>query len=265
MTASELSTRWALEARREQVRHSTTEEVFRTVLAYVNLAGAQSTVDLLEESAARQANLAKLTEQQVTAGEIPAMELNRIRARAAAVNTSLKNARATLVAARVGLAQSIGAGATVLDAMPRAADRLAVERLPVGAINDLVRIAIVRRNDLRALNGAARDGRPGAGAHADPKRLFDDCFGGLQNTREPALLFLSRRGTAVKRLRARRRKNRRCGSRRARLHALIGRWDRSSGPVQDRLATTQRGRAAQTRAVRSGHRGCDSKARPAKP
>ena len=191
VTASELSTRWALEARREQVRYATTEEVFRTVLAYVNLAGAQSTVDLLEESAARQANLAKLTEQQVTAGDVPAMELNRVRARAAAVNTSLKNARATLVAARVGLAQSIGAGATVLDAMPRAADRLAVERLPVGAINDLVRIAIVRRNDLRALERVRRaTAALDAGAHADLKRLFDvTVSGGLQNTYESPLFY----------------------------------------------------------------------------
>ncbi|MGH9160480.1 MAG: hypothetical protein ACRD2X_10925, partial [Vicinamibacteraceae bacterium] len=70
-------------ARQEQLRHTVAEEVYRSLLAYLTLVAAQENVRLLEDSAYRQAGYVTLTEQLVTAEELPKIDLARAQARAA--------------------------------------------------------------------------------------------------------------------------------------------------------------------------------------
>jgi outer membrane protein TolC len=188
VAAPERAARFGVDAQREDLRHAATEEVYRTVLAYLALAAAQETVTLLEESAARQAAIVELTRQRVDAGEIPQMERNRGEARAAAVTAALLGARSRLVTSRVGLAQSIGADGVSVGEMPSAADRLVVVPASIGGVADLVQIANDRRHDTLALNqirlaSSALD----AGVRSDLKRRVDfSVSGGFRNTYESA-------------------------------------------------------------------------------
>jgi outer membrane protein TolC len=184
VAAAERAARFGVDAQREDLRHAATEEVYRTVLAYVALAGAQQEVALLGESSARQAAIVQMTRQRVEAGETPQMDLNWAEARAAAVQASLLGARSRLVTARVGLVQSIGATAEAVGAMPRAADPIEVTPLSTAGVPDLFQIAETRRHDTKALSqfllaSSAID----AGARADLRRTVDLAInGGIRNT-----------------------------------------------------------------------------------
>jgi outer membrane protein TolC len=186
LAAPERAAWFGVNAQRERARHVATEEVYRTVLAYLALAASQDTVALLEESSARQAAIVDLTRQRVAAGELPQMERNWAEARAAAVKASLLGARSTLAASRVGLAQRIGADGVSVAEMPTAADRLVVAPARIGQVADLVRVAGDSRRDTLALNqlrlaSAALD----AGARSELGRRVDlSVSGGIRNSYE---------------------------------------------------------------------------------
>ncbi len=189
VTAPERAARFAAEAGRERVRAVAAEEAFRTVLAYLALTAAEDTVALLEESAARQVSLADIAKRRVDAGEIPTMELNRARARAAAVGAALNGARSDLASARVGLVQSLGVDTAGVFVKPVAAERPPAGRAVIAPLPDLVRTALAERRDTRALDrlrlaSSALD----EGARADLRRRVDLSFSaGLKNTYESQL------------------------------------------------------------------------------
>ncbi len=189
VAAPERAARYAIDGRREQLRATASEEVFRTVLAYLTLTAAQESVALLEESNARQAGLTDLAKRRVDAGEIPVMELARARARAASVTASLSEARSNLSTARAGLVQSLGTDSGGLDSMPLAAGKLPEGRAALAPFDELNRRALEARRDLRALNqlrlaSAALD----AGARGNLKRRLDlSLTAGLKNTYESQL------------------------------------------------------------------------------
>ena len=92
----------------EQFRHDVSEEVFRTVLSYLNLVAAQETVSQLEASEVRQQQILNLSQARVTAGELAQADVARVQASGAGVGGSLAQARSALVSARVALAEQIG-------------------------------------------------------------------------------------------------------------------------------------------------------------
>jgi outer membrane protein TolC len=187
--AAERSARFTLNARTEQARHTVTEEVYRTLLAYLNLVGAQENLRLLEESAARQRSLMDLTDQRIKGGETPQIEGSRVRARASTVNASVQTARAALAEARFSLAEAAGLEAGSLAEAPAASDRFAEPRLDPGALADLLKSAADQRHDVRALDFARQASAAlTAGARSDLKRRFDlSLKTGLANNYESEL------------------------------------------------------------------------------
>ncbi len=178
-------------ARGDSMRFTATSEVFRTVLAYLNLAGAQESVRSLEESATRQDRIAQLTRQLVEAGDLPAVEQGRAQARAASVATALAQARGSLVDARVSLADAMGVDVATLANAPLAADGFMTGLANVPDAASLMQAAASSRLDLRALGNlqkAARVLNEGAWANVRPR--FDVTVdGGMGNFYENQLFF----------------------------------------------------------------------------
>jgi outer membrane protein TolC len=186
VAAPERSARAMLAARQEQLRHTVAEEVYRTVLAYLHLVAAQESVELLEESAARHERYVALVEQRVAGEELARIELDRARARSAAVASSLSAARGDLAAARVSLAEAAGLESATLAEAPLASESFAEIRQALPAIDDLLRIAAEERHDTRAL-AQARDASDALAraARSSLRRTFDLSFtGGLSNLYE---------------------------------------------------------------------------------
>jgi outer membrane protein TolC len=182
-SAPERAALLASEAQREETRFTLSEQVLQTVLAYWDLVAAHETVALLEQSAARQQRIAALTEQQVQAGDLPAMERDRARGRAAIVASQLAAARAALERARGGVARAIGADADVLAHAPVPVDRFPSTRPPVPPLPALLEQAAARRRDLRAL-ASLRDASAvlARAARVDLRRRVDlAVVGGLSN------------------------------------------------------------------------------------
>lgn len=187
--AAERSARFTLNARTEQARHTITSEVYRTLLAYLNLVAAQESLRLLEASAARQRSLMELTDQRIKGGETSQIEGSRVRARASTVNASVETARAAVSEARFSLAEAAGLEASSLAEAPAAAERFADPRLDPGALADLLRSAATNRHDVLALDFARQASAAlTAGARSDLKRRFDFSLKtGLANNYESEL------------------------------------------------------------------------------
>jgi outer membrane protein TolC len=184
--AQERSALFALNARREQLQHATAEEVLRTVLAYFDVIATQQTLDLALQSAGIVEKVQQLTEQQVNAGDLAAAELDRVKARAAAVNAIVSDARKALTEARIGLATNIGADGTGGIDQLRAADTFSAAIKPVPPVDTLVTQALVRRRDVRSTSELVKASDAlHAGARADLKRKFDlGVRGGMSNLYE---------------------------------------------------------------------------------
>jgi outer membrane protein TolC len=163
-----------LRGQREQVRHDVSEEVFRTVLSYLNLIAAQDTLALLEESAARQQRLLELSEQQVNSGDLARVELGRVQARAASVGASVAKARAAVQSARVALAEAIGVDVDSLAGAPIATETFAtVPAAATPAVVPLDRALAARRDARAAEERRSAAAALTAGAEADRKPRLD--------------------------------------------------------------------------------------------
>src|SRR5690606_1693473 len=123
--ANERAAARMVEAEREQFRHVVAEEVFRTVLAYLNVVAAEQTIAQFEASLARQQQILTLSEARVNAGDLAQADLARVRAASFAIESSLAQARAALVTSRVGLAEQMGIEITSLAGAPTASDDFA--------------------------------------------------------------------------------------------------------------------------------------------
>jgi outer membrane protein TolC len=170
-------------AEREQLRHIVSEEVFRTILAYVNLVTARETLRLLEQSTARNTQIQQLTQQRVTGGDLPGMEVGRVQARAARVAASAVEARVAVQEARVSLAESMGVSLITLDEAPLSVDSLTTVLTGTLDTQALLDSAHRGRYDVQA----AEERREAsailaAGARADERPMLDlTLTGGISN------------------------------------------------------------------------------------
>jgi outer membrane protein TolC len=181
--ASETAASRIAEGEREQFRHDVAEEVFRTVLSYLDLVAAQETVTRLEESTTRQQQILNLSQARVNAGDLAQADLARTRASVAGVAGSLAQARAALVSARVALAEQIGVRIDDLQGAPLAAQRFTDAIATVDDANRLIAQALTSRRDVRAAT-ARRDAAAAlaAGARANARPRLDlTLTGGLYN------------------------------------------------------------------------------------
>lgn len=191
--ASERAAQQIVAGEREQFRHNVAEEVFRTVLAYLNLVAAQQTVTELEASAARQQQILNLSEARVKAGELAQADLARVRASAAAVDGSLAQARAAVVTARVALAEQMGVRVEDLNDAPLAAADFASLSAADTDANALIARALAERRDLRAATSRREAAAAlAAGARANARPRFDlTLTGGIFNIEDsPFFKFL---------------------------------------------------------------------------
>ena len=191
--ATERSSQFMLEAGRNTLRHDATEQAFRTTLAYLNVVAAQDTIAAIQESATRQQRIVQLTQQGVDVGELPRVEVDRARARAAAVDSSLAAARAQLIAARVSLAETMGVDAGSLQNTPVASQAFTDARVTLPATDALITRALAERRDIRARqNNMSAAQTLAAGAQANLKRIFNmSVQGGLYNIyNSPVYYFL---------------------------------------------------------------------------
>lgn len=185
---------------RAQFRHDIAEEVFRTVLSYLDLVAAQETVRRFEESSARQQQIFDLSSARVNAGELAQADLARVQASAAGVEGALALAQADLVSARIALAEQIGVRVDDLDDAPLAAQDFVDAITTVEDVDRLIAMALASRHDVRAASArreAAVALAAGARANARP-RLDLTLTGGVFNLYDsPFFKFLPDEGGAI--------------------------------------------------------------------
>ncbi|TDI44385.1 MAG: TolC family protein [Acidobacteria bacterium] len=173
-SASERASEAGVAARRDRLRHLISAEVFRTTLSYFNLIAAWDTVLLLEESAERHRNLVEITEDLIEADEIPASQINRVRAQTAAVFESGAASRLALLDGRFGLADTIGLSVEKLVEAPLPSEGFTMAVSGEPSADVLIDLALEERRDARALSQAqdAQQFLTNA-ARADLKRRID--------------------------------------------------------------------------------------------
>ena len=172
--APERAAELGLNAERDRLRHTISEEVFRTTLSYISLVAAQDSLSLIEESARRQQRLLELTEQLVEAGEIARVELNRSEARVASILGVVASTRLSVLSARIALANMMGIDVKVVAEAPIASDRFTDELNNSFDVDDLVRTAVSSRRDLLAAKHFKEASQVLANAaRADLKRRLD--------------------------------------------------------------------------------------------
>jgi outer membrane protein TolC len=171
-TANERAAQLSLSAETDRLRHTISEETFRTATAYLNLIGAQESAKSFEESMARQIQIGQLTQRRIAAGDLPAVETARTQARANAVAASLSQARSTVVGARIALAEAMGVDADTIANAPLAAEGFAMTPKTLPALDALFATAAQSRLDARALGSlraAAKVLEEGALINAKPR------------------------------------------------------------------------------------------------
>ena len=172
--AQERAARFTLAARQEQQRQVATEEIYRTLLAYLRVIAAQENVRLVNESVTRTQTLLDSVGRLVGAGELARIESTRSQARAASVRASASSAQAELIDARMSLAEAMGLDAGGLAEAPEAADRFADVKTDTASVTALIAAALEARRDLAALDQARRASSEIArGARADTRRTYD--------------------------------------------------------------------------------------------
>jgi outer membrane protein TolC len=161
-------------AGRHDVRYNVAEEVFRTTLAYVNLAAAQENVRLIEESFARQQKLVELAKAQVDLGDLAAAEINRARAREARVASGVNQARAALLTARLSLADAMSVDVEEIGNAPLAAEGLPSTPVTLPGIDELIGRGLALRQDLQMYDQRrASSAELLTGARANLRHQFD--------------------------------------------------------------------------------------------
>ena len=173
-SASERASQAGVEARRDQLRHLISAEVFRTTLSYLNLIASLDAVLLLEESAERHRNLVEITEGLIEADEVPASAINRVQAQTAAVLESVASSRLALLDGRFGLADTIGLSVEKLAEAPLPSEGFTMAVSSEPNADALIDLALEERRDTRALS-QARDAQQflANAARADLKRRID--------------------------------------------------------------------------------------------
>jgi len=186
VAAQERASVFTVRAREEQGRQIATEEVYRTLLAYIRLIAAQENLKLAQASSERQKVLVGLTDQRVRGGEAARVEGFRAQARQAFVESSVAGAQAELVDARMSLAEAMGIDAATLGEAPAAADRFADVRVDQQTVAQLIASAMESRRDRLALDQARQASAAlAAGARDDTRRVYDLNFsGGLSQAYE---------------------------------------------------------------------------------
>ncbi len=171
VAAQERASVFTLRARQEQARQIATEEVYRTLLAYIRLIAAQENLKLAQASAERQKTMVSLIDLRVRGGEATRVEGSRAQARAAVVESSVSGAQAELVDARMSLAEAMGIDAASLGEAPAASDRFADVRVDQQTVATLIGAAMESRRDRLALDEARRaSAELAAGARADTRQ-----------------------------------------------------------------------------------------------
>jgi outer membrane protein TolC len=172
--ASERAARSLVAGEEEQLRHATSEEVFRTVLGYLDVIAAQQRVQTVEASLARQREILRLSQLRVNAGQIAGVELERVRAREATVLGQLARAQADLNSARVSLADTIGVTVDSIEAAPLPSEAFATATMAVPDTQKLIEQALALRRDTRAAS-ARREAAAALfeGAKTEARPLFD--------------------------------------------------------------------------------------------
>ena len=173
--AAERAAGHAIDAQRAQLRFTVASEVFRVVLAYLSLQANQATVRLLEESAARQAQLVLVTEARLRSGDVVRIEVDRVRARQARVASSLAGARANLVSAQIALVRAMGADLDPSAPAPSASDALSpAAARALTSVTAPLPPALAARQDLRSLDRLRLASQSLAdGAASDLKHTLD--------------------------------------------------------------------------------------------
>jgi outer membrane protein TolC len=172
--APERAARLAIEAQREQLRHTIATEAFRTVLAFLSLQANQQTLRFLEESSARQRALVELTDKRFQTGDVIRLDVDRARARAARVESSVNSARGSLVAAQYALAQAIGLDVERFGTAPTAADMRTPSAADTLEPEAAIDAALAARHDLRSAERLRQASQALAdGAAADLRNRLD--------------------------------------------------------------------------------------------
>jgi outer membrane protein TolC len=181
--AAERAAVLSLEAQRLLLRQRVAEEVYRVVLAYVNLVAAQESVRLLEQSVSRQQDLSTLTQNLLAVGEVTRADVDRADARRANVNASLIDRQLDLIAARASLVEVMGMEASDLTRGPVAVEAFAAPLPEPPATAQLMELARTQRLDPRALQGLEAASRTlAAAAVADLRYQLDLSITGGMST-----------------------------------------------------------------------------------
>ncbi len=170
---------FTLRAREEQARQISTEEVYRTLLAYIRLIAAQENLKLAQASAERQKVLVGLIDQRVRGGEAPRVEGFRAQARAAFVDSSVAGAQAR--ARRRAHEPGRGHGRRRRHARRSAgaADRFADVRSIQQTVGQLIASAMeARRDGWRSTRPAGRPPSSRPAPATTPAAVYDLNFSG---------------------------------------------------------------------------------------
>jgi outer membrane protein TolC len=181
--APEKAAQLSLQAQRLLLRQRVAEEVYRVVLAYVNLVAAQESVRFLEQSATRQESLSTLTKNLLDVGEVTRADLDRAEARRAAVGVSLSDRQLDVIAARASLVEVMGMEVVDLTRGPIAVETFAAPLPELPGTASLMELARTQRLDPRALQGLEEASRALANASiADLRYQLDLSITGGMST-----------------------------------------------------------------------------------
>ena len=170
--ASERGALKNVEASRYSFQQTAADQALATTDAYVGLMEAQDSLELTRQSLASQRQMLDNVIRQVGAGDLPAADLARQRARTAEVESEVATAQLAVVSARQRLADAMGVGSadvttlTASDTFPAAPVDLDIDALS--------REAVARRADVKAFTAFRDTSRILlAAARADTRARFD--------------------------------------------------------------------------------------------
>ena len=159
-----------VEAGRLSYAHTVSRQVLDATLAYLDVVAAQQSLALLTESLSTQRRMLDATMRLTAGGEVARVDVTRMQARVADLETSVAEASQALVAARSTLALNAGFRVEDLALDLRAAERFP-DTPPAVDLDALAASAVTERFDIRAaqasregdrilLNAARADTRP---------------------------------------------------------------------------------------------------------
>lgn len=174
VAAAERAAAFDVAAGRLLLDHQASASVLRTVQAYWNARSAQDAAEIARQSVTFQAELASITQQIISAGDLPQVELARAQAAEARARAQAQDAERRLHEARVALADAMGIAVTGDPAtLPSATDPFPAPPT-VAAVDTLIDTAVGQRPDLEATGRALQASSTlVTGARADLKSRLD--------------------------------------------------------------------------------------------